>query len=60
MRVKPDRIRICGGCPDFWVLDGTTNEMRPYRLMIKEWYLIINNIFIRIKTINFKISYLIK
>ena len=36
MRVKPDRIRISEGTPDYWVLDGTTNEMRPYRLMIKE------------------------
>ena len=36
MRVKPDRIRICGDCTDYWVLDGTTNEMRPYRLMVKE------------------------
>ena len=36
MRVKPDRIRISECVPDYWVLDGTTNEMRPYRLMIKE------------------------
>ena len=36
MRVKPDRIRISKTVPDYWVLDGTTNEMRPYRIMIKE------------------------
>ena len=36
MRVKPDKIRICQGMEDYWVLDGTTKEMRPYRLMIKE------------------------
>ena len=35
MRVKPDKIRISGKRPEYWVLDGTTNEMRPYRIMIK-------------------------
>ena len=35
MRVKPDKIRISGQVPDYWVLDGTTDEMRPYRIMIK-------------------------
>ena len=35
MRVKPDKIRICEGAPNYWVLDGTTDEMRPYRIMIK-------------------------
>ena len=35
MRVKPDKIRISESILDFWVLDGTTNEMRPYRIMIK-------------------------
>ena len=36
MRVKPDRIRYSNSKPDYWVLDGTTQEMRPYRIMIKE------------------------
>ena len=36
MRVKPDKIRISEIIPDYWVLDGTTNEMRPYRIMLKE------------------------
>ena len=36
MRVKPDKIRIAEGRESYWVLDGTTKEMRPYRLMIKE------------------------
>ena len=36
MRVKPDKIRISEEKPDYWVLNGTTKEMRPYRLMIKE------------------------
>ena len=30
MRVKSDKIRIYGGNEKFWVLDGTTNEMRHY------------------------------
>ena len=36
MRVKPDKIRISKEITNYWVLDGTTKEMRPYRLMIKE------------------------
>ena len=36
MRVKPDKIRISESEKDYWVLDGTTKEMRPYRIMIKE------------------------
>jgi len=36
MRVKPDKIRFSNIKKEFWVLDGTTNEMRPYRIMIKE------------------------
>ena len=35
MRVKPDKIRISGSTKDYWVLNGTTDEMRPYRIMIK-------------------------
>ena len=36
MRVKPDKIRISSSVPDYWVLDGTTDQMRPYRIMVKE------------------------
>ena len=36
MRVKPDRIRYSNSKKDYWVLDGTTKEMRPYRILIKE------------------------
>ena len=36
MRVKPDKIRISSSTNDYWVLDGTTKEMRPYRIMVKE------------------------
>ena len=39
LRVKPDAIRCCSQCSyakDYWVLDGTNNEMRPYRILYKE------------------------
>ena len=36
MRVKPDKIRYSINEPNYWVLNGTTDEMRPYRIMIKE------------------------
>ena len=36
MRVKPDKIRYSKSKPDYWVLNGTTDEMRPYRIMVKE------------------------
>ena len=34
MRVKPDKIRISKNQPNYWVLNGTSDEMRPYRIMI--------------------------
>ena len=36
MRVKPDKIRYSNSQKNFWVLDGTKEQMRPYRIMIKE------------------------
>ena len=36
MRVKPDKIRISEKYQDHWVLNGQTDEMRPYRILIKE------------------------
>ena len=36
LRVKPDRIRTSKEAPLEWILDGTTNEMRPYRILLKE------------------------
>ena len=36
MRVKPDRIRTSKEPPQEWILDGTTDEMRPYRILLKE------------------------
>ena len=37
MRVKPDKIRYSNIKKKYWVLDGTKDEMRPYRIMIKEY-----------------------
>ena len=36
MRVNPDKIRISSGNKDYWVLNPTNDEIRPYRLLIKE------------------------
>ena len=36
MGVKPDKIRISSSTQDYWVLNATTDEMRPYRIMVKE------------------------
>ena len=37
VRVKPDAIRCCN-CEygkDYWVVDGTNNDIRPYRILYK-------------------------
>ena len=41
LRVKPQRIRYCNCICDnekssYWVLNGKSDEMRPYRILIKE------------------------
>jgi len=36
IRVKPDKIRASKDMPEYWVLNGTTDEMRPYRILLKE------------------------
>ena len=36
VRVKPDAIRSCHDAPDYWVVNGTTDEIRPYRILYKE------------------------
>ena len=36
MRVKPDKIRYPAEEPDYWILNATTDEMRPYRILVKE------------------------
>ena len=41
VRVKPDAIRHCDVCDasrapyDYWVVNGTTDEIRPYRILYK-------------------------
>ena len=35
-RVMPKKIRCPEGQDDFWVINGTDNEIRPYRILIKE------------------------
>ena len=37
MRVKPNKIRYSKRKKEYWVLNGTIDEMRPYRIMIKEY-----------------------
>ena len=40
-RVRPDKIRHCDTCLDskepfnYWVINGTTGDIRPYRLLYK-------------------------
>ena len=36
VRVKPEAIRGCSCNLDYWVVDGTTNEICPYRILYKK------------------------
>ena len=36
VRVKPDAIRGCEDSGDYWVVSGTTDEIRPYRILYRE------------------------
>ena len=36
VRVKPEVIRHCSDSGDYWVVNGTTDEIRPYRILYKE------------------------
>ena len=42
VRVKPEAIRHCDNCSDsrapynYWVVNGTTDEIRPYRILYKK------------------------
>ena len=36
LRVRPEKIRIAKTNPDYWVLNGTSDEIRPYRILIKQ------------------------
>ena len=35
-RVNPKTVRISKDYPKYWVVDGTSNDIRPYRLLIKK------------------------
>ena len=35
-RIMPKKIRKPKGTNDYWVINGTDNEVRPYRILIKE------------------------
>ena len=34
-RVNPKNVRIPTSCPNYWVVSGNSNDIRPYRLLIK-------------------------
>ena len=36
LRVRPDKIRIAKSNPDIWVLNGNSDEIRPYRILLKQ------------------------
>ena len=36
VRVKPEAIRHCTDSGDYWVVNGTTDEIRPYRILYKK------------------------
>ena len=37
VRVNPSFIREPTTQPDYWIVDGNINQLRPYRLLIKEF-----------------------
>ena len=39
-KVNPKIVRISKDRPKYWVVDGTSNDIRPYRLLIRKgWFL---------------------
>ena len=36
MRVNPKKIKKPEEQPDYWVLNATPDEIRPYRILVKE------------------------
>ena len=36
VRVNPDKIRYSKNMKDYWVVDGTTDQIRPYRILYKK------------------------
>ena len=49
VRVRPDAIRCCScACAkDYWVTNGTNDEIRPYRILYKKVWKIIKIIYIK-------------
>jgi hypothetical protein len=43
VRVKPEFIREPTTQPDYWIVDGKANQLRPYRLLIKEFNGVYNH-----------------
>ena len=39
VRVKPEAIRHCSCSPYIWVVKGTKDEIRPYRILYKKYYI---------------------
>ena len=37
VRVKPNARRFCADQSDYWVVNGTTDEIRPYRILYKKF-----------------------
>ena len=36
VRVNPSAIRHCSDASDFWVVNGKTDEIGPYRILYKK------------------------
>ena len=36
VRVNPEKIRVSAGNPEFWILDGNDDDIRPYRILVKK------------------------
>ena len=36
VRVHPDKIRYSKNMKDYWIVDGTTDQIRPYRILYKK------------------------
>ena len=36
-RLRPDKIRCPNGVKNYWIINGTDNEIRPFRFLIKEY-----------------------
>ena len=36
VRVNPDKIRFCQEKEEYWVVKGSSDEIRPYRILYKK------------------------